>query len=65
MAATSEVLNQPQQLAMEARIGAEMMVSDYRRNNITRLRRAKVAAERCVRLRESLVDAGEKNDERW
>ena len=65
MAATSEVLNQPQQLAMEARIGAKMMVSDYRRNNITRLRRAKVAAERCARLRESFVDAGEKNDERW
>ena len=65
MAATSEVLDQPQQLAMEARIRAETMVSDYRRNNIARLRQAKVAAERCAWLRESIVDAGEKNDERW
>ena len=50
MATTSEVLGQAQQLAMEARIRAGMMVSDYRRNNIARLQRAKTAAERCARL---------------
>lgn len=49
MATTSEILDQAQQLAMEARIRAGMMVADYRRSNIVRLRRAKVAAERCAR----------------
>jgi hypothetical protein len=55
MATTSEVLDQAQQLAMEARIRAGMMVSDYRRSNVTRLRRAKVAAERCARLAADLA----------
>lgn len=55
MATTSEVLGQAQQLAMEARIRAGMMVSDYRRNNIARLRRAKTAAERCARLAAELA----------
>ena len=55
MATTSEVLDQAQQLAMEARIRAGMMVSDYRRSNIARLRRAKVAAERCARLAADLA----------
>lgn len=55
MATTSEVLAQAQQLAMEARIRAGMMVSDYRRSNIARLRRAKVAAERCARLAADLA----------
>lgn len=55
MATTSEVLDQAQQLAMEARIRAGMMVSNYRRSNVTRLRRAKVAAERCARLAADLA----------
>ena len=41
MAKTSETLDKAQQLAMEARIRAGMMVSDYRRSNIVRLRRAR------------------------
>lgn len=53
--ATSEVIEKAQQLAMEVRIRAGMMVSDYRRNNIARLRRAKVAAERCARLAADLA----------
>ncbi len=55
MATTSEVLDQAQQLAMEARIRAGMMVFDYRRSNIARLRRAKAAAERCARLAADLA----------
>jgi len=55
MATTSEILDQAQQLAMEVRIRAGMMVSDYRRNNIARLRRAKIAAERCARLAADLA----------
>jgi len=55
MATTSEILDQAQQLAMEVRIRAGMMVSDYRRNNIARLRRAKIAAERGARLAADLA----------
>ncbi len=55
MATTIEVLEKAQQLAMEARIRAGMMVSDYRRCNVARLRRAKVAAERCARLAADLA----------
>jgi hypothetical protein len=40
---------------MEARIRAGMMVSDYRRSNVARLRRAKTAAERCARLAADLA----------
>ena len=40
---------------MEARIRAGVMVSDYRRSNIARLRRAKTAAERCARLAADLA----------
>ena len=55
MAATNETLEKAQQLAMEARIRAGMMVSDYRRSNVARLRRAKVAAERRARLAADLA----------
>jgi hypothetical protein len=55
MATTSETLDKAQQLAVEARIRTGMMVSDYRRSNITRLRRAKIAAERCARLAAELA----------
>lgn len=55
MATTSETLEKAQELAMEARIRAGMMVSDYRRSNIARLRRAKGAAERCARLAAELA----------
>ena len=55
MATTSETLEKAQQLAMEARIRAGMMVSDYRRSNIARLRRARLAAERCGRLAADLA----------
>ena len=55
MTTTSETLQKAQQLAMEARIRAGMMVSDYRRSNVVRLRRAKAAAERCGRLAADLA----------
>jgi len=55
MVTTTEVLEKAQQLAMEARIRAGMMVSDYRRCNVARLRRARVAAERCGRLAADLA----------
>ena len=55
MATTSEVLDKAQQLAMEARIRAGMIVSDYRRSNIARLRRAKASAERCARIAADLA----------
>ena len=37
---TSELLDDTYQLAMEARVRASMAVSDYRRGNLARLRRA-------------------------
>ena len=49
MAKTSETLDKAQQLAMEVRIRAGMMVSDYRRSNIMRLRRAHRYAENLAR----------------
>mgnify|MGYP000887334045 CR=1 FL=1 len=49
MATTSETLEKAQQLAMEARIRAGVMVSDYRRSNIARLRRAKPDIWYCRR----------------
>jgi hypothetical protein len=55
MAKTSETLDKAQQLAMEARIRAGMMVSDYRRSNIVRLRRACRAAEHLARLAADLA----------
>ena len=55
MAKTSETLDKAQQLAMEARIRAGMMVSDYRRGNITRLRRANRYAENLARLAADLA----------
>jgi len=45
-----EVLDEAYQLAMEARIRASMAVSDYRRGNLARLRRAHRAAQQVVRL---------------
>ena len=50
MAKTCETLDKAQQLAMEVRIRASMMVSDYRRGNIARLRRAHRCAENLARL---------------
>ncbi len=52
---TGEVIEKAEQLAMEARIRAGMMVSDYRRNNIVRLRRARKAAEQCTRVAADLA----------
>jgi len=42
MATTNEVLEKAQQPAMEARIRAGMLVSDYRRSNVARLWRRKL-----------------------
>ena len=50
MVETSEILGKAQQLAVEARVRAGMMVSDYRRGSITRLRRAHRYAENLARL---------------
>jgi len=50
MATTSETLEKAQQLAMEVRIRAGMMVSDYRRSNVVRLRRAHRYAKNLARL---------------
>ena len=55
MAKTSETLAKAQQLAMEVRIRAGMMVSDYRRSNIVRLRRAHRYAENLARLAADLA----------
>ena len=55
MAKTSETLDKAQQLAMEARIRAGMMVSDYRRSNIVRLRRAHRYAKNLARLAADLA----------
>ena len=50
MATTSETVAKAQQLAVEVRVRAGMMASDYRRGNITRLRRARRYAETLARL---------------
>ena len=55
MAKTSETLDKAQQLAMEARIRAGMMVSDHRRSNLTRLRRAYRYAMQLARLAADLA----------
>jgi hypothetical protein len=55
MATTSETLEKAQQLAMECRIQAGRMISDYRRGSIVRLRRGKAAAGRCARLAADLA----------
>ena len=55
MAKTSETLDKAQQLAIEARIRAGMMVSDYRRSNIVRLRRAHRYAMQLARLAADLA----------
>lgn len=63
MATTSETLEKAQQLAMECRIQAGRMISDYRRGSISdyrrgsivRLRRGKAAAGRCARLAADLA----------
>lgn len=52
---TKELLTKAELLAMEARIKAGAMVSNYRRSNVTRLRRAKAAAGRCARLAADLA----------
>jgi hypothetical protein len=55
MAETSEILGKAQQLAVETRVRAGMMVSDYRRSNIVRLRRAHRYAENLARLAADLA----------
>lgn len=50
MTTTSETVAKAQQLAVEVRVRAGMMASDYRRGNITRLRRAHRYAENLARL---------------
>ena len=55
MATTSETLEKAQQLAMEARIRAGMMVSDHRRGNLIRLRRAYRCAMQLARLAADLA----------
>jgi hypothetical protein len=55
MAKTSEAVAKVQQLAMEARIRAGMVVSDHRRGNLTRLRRAHRYAMQLARLAADLA----------
>jgi hypothetical protein len=50
MATTSETVAKAHQLAVEVRVRAGMMASDYRRGNVTRLRRAHRYAENLARL---------------
>ena len=54
---TSEILEEAYQLAMEARVRTSMAVSDYRRGNLTRLRRAHRAVQRVARLAADLASA--------
>jgi hypothetical protein len=54
---TSDVIESAHQLAMEVRIRAGMMRTDYRRGNLARLRRARKAAERLARLAADLASA--------
>ena len=54
---TSEILEEAYQLAMEARVRASMAVSDYRRGNLARLRRAHRAVQRVARLAADLASA--------
>lgn len=53
--AISEVIDSAYQLAMEVRIRAGMMRSDYQRGNLRRLRRARQAAEKLARLAADLA----------
>lgn len=46
---TGEIVEKAQQLAMEARIRAGMMTSDYRRYNLSRLARARKYAMQLAR----------------
>ena len=52
---TSELIEAVYQLAVESRVRASMVQSDYRRGNVTRLRRAKRSAERVTRLAADLT----------
>ena len=52
---TRELIEAVYQLAMESRVRASMVQSDYRRGNVTRLRRAKRSAERLARLAADLT----------
>jgi len=52
---TRELIEAMYQLAMESRVRASMVQSDYRRGNVTRLRRAKRSAERVTRLAADLT----------
>jgi len=52
---TSELIAAVNQLAMESRVRASMMQSDYRRGNIIRLRRARQSAQRLARLSADLT----------
>lgn len=55
--AKSDVIDSAYQLAIEVRIRAGMMRTDYRRGNLARLRRARKAAERLARLAADLASA--------
>ena len=52
---TRELIEAMYQLAMESRVRASMVQSDYRRGNVARLRRAKRSAERVTRLAADLT----------
>ncbi len=52
---TSNLIAAVNQLAMESRVRASMMQSDYRRGNIVRLRRARQSAHRLARLSADLT----------
>jgi len=51
----NEVIDTAYQLAMEVRIRAGMMRTDYRRGNLRRLRRSRLAAEKLARLAADLA----------
>jgi hypothetical protein len=57
MKPTSEALEAAYQLAVEARVRSSMAVSDYRRGNLVRLRRAHKSVQRLARLAADLASA--------
>jgi hypothetical protein len=55
--AINEVIESAYNLAVEARVRAGMMQSDYRRHNLARTRRAQRLAARLARLAADLASA--------
>jgi hypothetical protein len=57
MKTLSEIIESTYNLAVEARVRAGMMQSDYRRHNLVRTRRAQRAASQLARIAADLAAA--------